>query len=71
VAERDATLPGRTAETPVRQRGLESEHHGSPSGRIAVHVEALEKAGFTEIGTLWQLGDNRLLCAVLGSADPA
>jgi hypothetical protein len=21
-----------------------------------------------EIGTLWQLGDNRLLCAVLGSA---
>jgi SAM-dependent methyltransferase len=53
------------------QRGLETEHHGSPSGRLAVHVEALEKAGFTEIGTLWQLGDNRLLCAVLGSADPA
>jgi SAM-dependent methyltransferase len=53
------------------QRGLESEHHGSPSGRIAVHVEALEKAGFAEIGTLWQLGDNRLLCAVLAPADPA
>jgi hypothetical protein len=29
-----------------------------------VHVEALRKAGFAEVGTLWQRGDNRLLCAV-------
>ncbi len=45
---------------------LDAEHHGSPAGRLAVHVEALRKAGFAEIGTLWQRGDNRLLCAVLG-----
>jgi SAM-dependent methyltransferase len=49
------------------RRSLESEHHGSPSGSLAAHVEALRAAGFTEIGTLWQRGDNRLLCAVLGS----
>ena len=45
---------------------LDTEHHGSPAGRLAVHVEALRKAGFAEVGTLWQRGDNRLLCAVLG-----
>jgi len=43
------------------------EHHGSPSGRLNVHVGALRTAGFAEIGTLWQRGDNRLLCGVLGS----
>ena len=36
-----------------------------PPGRLAVHVEALRKAGFAEVGTLWQRGDNRLLCAIL------
>jgi SAM-dependent methyltransferase len=46
--------------------GLGAGHHGSPSGRLAVHVEALRKAGFAQVGTLWQRGDNRLLCAVLG-----
>jgi SAM-dependent methyltransferase len=45
--------------------GLGAGHHGSPSGRLAVHVAALQKAGFEEVGTLWQHGDNRLLCAVL------
>jgi SAM-dependent methyltransferase len=50
-----------------RQRlGLDAEHHGSPSGRLSVHVDALRKAGFAEVGTLWQRGENRLLCAVLG-----
>ena len=47
--------------------GLEAEHHGSPAGQLAVHVDALRKAGFTEVGTLWQLGNNRLLCGVLGA----
>jgi len=46
------------------RRTVESEHHGSPSGRLAVHVDALRAAGFAEVGTLWQRGDNRLLCAV-------
>jgi SAM-dependent methyltransferase len=50
-----------------RQRlGLDAEHHGSPSGRLSVHVDALREAGFAEVGTLWQRGENRLLCAVLG-----
>jgi SAM-dependent methyltransferase len=46
--------------------GLDAEHHGSPAGRLSVHVDALRRAGFAEVGTLWQRGDNRLLCAVLG-----
>jgi SAM-dependent methyltransferase len=44
--------------------GLDSEHHGSPSGRLDVHVAALRAAGFAEVGTLWQRGGNRVLCAV-------
>ena len=44
---------------------LESEHHGSPASRLAVQVAALRAAGFAEVGTLWQHGDNRLLCGVL------
>jgi len=47
------------------RRRVEAGHHGGESTRLAVHVAALEAAGFAEIGTLWQRGDNRLLCAVL------
>jgi SAM-dependent methyltransferase len=50
---------------------LDAEHHGSPSGRLSVHVDALRKVGFAEVGTLWQRGDNRLLCAVLGQLGSA
>jgi SAM-dependent methyltransferase len=50
-----------------RQRlALDTEHHGSPAGLLHTHVDALRAAGFAEIGTLWQLGGNRLLCGVLG-----
>jgi len=45
---------------------LDSEHHGSPSGWLATHVEALHAAGFSEVGTLWQRGNNRILCGVRG-----
>jgi SAM-dependent methyltransferase len=62
----DPALAGLAARR--EQRGIEAEHHGSPARLQAMHVEALRKAGFTEIGTLWQLGDNRLLCGVLGAA---
>jgi len=55
---------GPLAARPERS-GIGAGHHGSPSGRLAVHVAALQKAGFEEVGTLWQRGDNRLLCAVL------
>lgn len=43
---------------------LDSAHHGSPSGWLATHVDALLAAGFSEVGTLWQAGNNRILCAV-------
>ncbi len=49
-----------------KSRNVSAEHHSSPAGRLSVHVEALRAAGFTEVGTLWQRGDNRLLCAVKG-----
>ncbi len=38
-------------------------HHGSESSRLATHTTALRDAGFTEAGTLWQYGNDRLLCA--------
>ncbi|TDD17617.1 class I SAM-dependent methyltransferase [Nonomuraea diastatica] len=43
-----------------------ADHHGSESRLLSDHVKALEEAGFTEIGTLWQRGNNRLLCGVRG-----
>ncbi|GAA2459039.1 class I SAM-dependent methyltransferase [Actinomadura vinacea] len=53
---------------PLRQShdGAAAGHHGSESGLLSTHVAALTDAGFTEIGTLWQRGDDRLLAAVLG-----
>lgn len=39
-------------------------HHGSPAGQLATHVEALTAAGFGDVGTLWQLGNDRVLCAL-------
>jgi len=59
----DPALARLYAERQARQ--VESEHHGSPAGRLSVHVEALRAAGFAEVGTLWQRGENRLLCGVL------
>jgi SAM-dependent methyltransferase len=50
-----------------RRRFRDFEHHGSPSGRLGVHIDALRAAGFAEIGTIWQHGDDRVLCAVLRS----
>ncbi|GAA2611150.1 class I SAM-dependent methyltransferase [Actinomadura fulvescens] len=41
-----------------------SDHNGSESGLLSTHVDALRESGFAEVGTLWQRGDNRLLCAV-------
>lgn len=41
-----------------------ADHHGSATGLLRTHLDALRAAGFAETGTLWQRGDNRLLCAV-------
>ena len=49
------------------QRRLSEDHHGSESVRLAEHVGALTAAGFTEIGTVWQHGENRILAAVRAS----
>jgi SAM-dependent methyltransferase len=43
-----------------------ADHHGWASRLLATHITALRDAGFTEAGTLWQRGENRLLCAVRG-----
>jgi SAM-dependent methyltransferase len=64
----DPALATEAAERARRTHG--GEHHGSPSGRLSVHVEALRAAGCAEVGTIWQRGDNRLLCGVLGSPGP-
>lgn len=48
------------------RRRLSEDHHGSESLLLAEHVTALGSAGFTEIGTIWQHGENRILAAVRG-----
>jgi SAM-dependent methyltransferase len=72
--ESAAADPGLAALVAEREaRRVDSEHHGSPAGLLRVHVAALRSAGFAEVGTLWQRGESRLLCAVrqAGSAKVA
>ena len=47
------------------QRRLSEDHHGSESVQLATHVDGLRAAGFAEVGTLWQRGENRILAGVL------
>jgi SAM-dependent methyltransferase len=60
AAGADPALAARVTEREQRHVG----HHGPESVQLTVHTSALRAAGFTEIGTLWQRGANRLLCAV-------
>jgi SAM-dependent methyltransferase len=60
----EPALAGPAAER--ARRRLSEDHHGSESMLLAEHVDALRAAGFTEIGTVWQHGENRILCAVRG-----
>ncbi|WP_424531636.1 class I SAM-dependent methyltransferase [Sphaerisporangium viridialbum] len=46
------------------RRSVAAAHHGSESGNLSTHVTALRGAGFAEVGTLWQNGNDRLLAAV-------
>jgi SAM-dependent methyltransferase len=57
----DPALGGLYAERERLQ--VEADHHAR-ADRLDTHVTALEAAGFAEIGTLWQRGASRLLCAV-------
>ena len=68
AVDADPLLAPRAAER--RRRHVGAGHHGTESSQLATHIEALRVAGFAEIGTLWQRGDNRLLCGVL-PAEPA
>ncbi len=56
----DPALAGACAERERRR----VHHHGLAGTLLSVHVSALRAAGFSEVGTLWQRGGNRLLCAV-------
>jgi SAM-dependent methyltransferase len=62
----DPALAGLYAEREARR--VDTEHHGSPAGRLSVHVDALWAAGFDEVGTLWQRGENRVLCGITPAA---
>ncbi len=64
AATADPELAGPAAER--QRRRLSEDHHGSESVLLSEHVTALRAAGFAEIGTLWQYGDNRILCGVMG-----
>lgn len=55
-------LAGPAAER--ERRGLSEDHHGSESVLLVAHIAALRAAGFAEIGTLWQYGENRVLGAI-------
>ena len=56
-------LAGPAAER--ERRRLSEDHHGSESVLLNQHVAALRAAGFAEIGTLWQYGENRILAAIM------
>lgn len=61
-----AADPAFAALAEERRTTAGASHHGSESQLLSQHVRALEEAGFSEVGTLWQRGNNRLLCAVRG-----
>jgi SAM-dependent methyltransferase len=65
AATADPVLAGPAAER--ERRRLSEDHHGSESLALAQHVAALGAAGFTEVGTIWQHGENRILAAVRGT----
>ena len=67
AAAADPALSRHVAER--RRRHVDAGHHGTNSTRLATHVDALSGAGFAEVGTLWQRGDNRVLCGVLPAAE--
>ena len=63
AATADPALADAAAER--ARRGLGACDHSQADGvRLDTHVSALRAAGFAEVGTIWQRGGNRLLCAV-------
>jgi SAM-dependent methyltransferase len=64
AATADPALAGPAAER--NRRRLSEDHHGSESLLLAQHADALGAAGFTEVGSIWQHGETRILAAVRG-----
>ena len=59
--EADESLAGLVEQR--RQRAVSAHGHGvGPS--LETHLELLRRAGFREVGTVWQSGDDRVLVAV-------
>jgi SAM-dependent methyltransferase len=59
----EPALAAASADRAGRQLGA-SDHDSADGVRLDTHVEALRAAGFAEVGTLWQHGASRVLCAV-------
>jgi len=57
-----AADPALAAAAAERSQGL--VHHSNEGAQLAAHTSALRAAGFAEVGTLWQRGSSRVLCAV-------
>jgi SAM-dependent methyltransferase len=62
----DSVLAGPVAERAARDRL--PAHHTDQSEVLRMHVAGLQAAGFSEIGSIWQHGPSRLLCAVTPAA---
>jgi SAM-dependent methyltransferase len=65
----DPVLAAATARRADRSRL--PAHHTAQSEVLRQHVTGLQAAGFSEIGTIWQHGPSRLLCAITAAPRPA
>jgi SAM-dependent methyltransferase len=63
----EPALAAAAAERDGRGAGLPA-HHTEETEVLAPHVAGLRAAGFTEVGSLWQRGPSRVLCAVAAPA---
>jgi len=63
AAAAEGALATAVAERATRRLGA-ADHATADGVRVDTHVRALRAAGFAEVGTLWQLGGDRVLAAV-------
>src|SRR5699024_2877931 len=62
----DAVLADEELAPLVQQRSQRAIQHGGSENEFSVqgHEELLHKVGFSEVGTVWQSGDDHVLVAV-------
>ena len=65
--KRVRTLEERLLETKgqLAQAVSQNEKLSATLREAREHIAALRAAGFAEIGTLWQYGENRILCGIM------